>query len=185
VDFFDLKGVVVGALERLHIPDYTFERVTDYPYHPGIAAELRIAGQPVGTLGQLHPDVIDAFDLDARKVFAAEFDLAPWIAAARSQYAFRPISRFPALRQDLALVVDESVPSEDVERAIEEAAGPLLTDIRLFDVYRGEQLGEGKKSLAYQLAFCAADRSMEEEEVNAIRDGMLPDLENKLGAKIR
>jgi phenylalanyl-tRNA synthetase beta chain len=183
--FHDLKGIVESLLAKLHASDAAFAPVADSRFHPGAAAELRIGGEPCGVLGQVHPAVADAYDLDGRAVFAADLELERLTAAASSVYSFRPIPRFPPVLQDLALVVDESVPAERVAAAIREAAGPLLTDVRLFDLYRGEQVGAGKKSLAFQLTYCSSERSLEEREVNAIREAMLGPLAEKLGAKIR
>ena len=183
--FFDLKGIVEGLLRYFHVDEYSFSRTSEPPFHPGIAAELLIRGRSAGHLGQVHPAVLEAYDLERRTVVAAELDLRPWLEANRSQFPFRSFSRFPPVRQDLALVVDDDVAAGDVLGAIRETAGPLLTDIRLFDVYRGKQLQDGKKSLAFELTFCAEDRSLLEEEVNQIRDEILPVLEEKLGARLR
>ena len=113
------------------------------------------------------------------------FALALLLDASRTDYPFRSFSSQPAVYQDLALVVNDDVPAGIVMATIRESAGELLTDISLFDIYRGEQLGEGKKSLAFQLTFCATDRSLEEKEINELREAMLGPLEEKLGAKIR
>ena len=150
-----------------------------------MAAAVLIAGKPAGTIGRIHPKVIEAYGLGEREVFAADFDLALLLDASRTDYPFRSFSSQPAVYQDLALVVNDDVPAGTVMATIRESAGELLTDISLFDIYRGEQLGEGKKSLAFQLTFCAADRSLEEKEINELREAMLGPLEEKLGAKIR
>jgi phenylalanyl-tRNA synthetase beta chain len=183
--FHDLKGIVEALLAKLRVADAALAPAGGAPFHPGIAAELCIGGRPAGALGQLHPAVRDAYGFEGRAVLAAELELEPWIEASREQHPYRPFSRFPAVRQDLALVVGEEVSADQVSSAIREAAGPLLASIRLFDVYHGKQVGEGKKSLAFELTYSADDRSLLEEEVNALRDAMLPELEKRLGAKIR
>ncbi len=184
-EFHDLKGIVVNVLEKLHVADYQFVPAKGAPYHPGVAAALVVNGEAVGTLGQIHPNVIEAYDLDDRVVFAADFEVDKITASSSSLYPFRRISRYPAVRQDLALVVNDHVPAADVLQALQDAAGPLLTEIRLFDLFTGEQLGEGKKSLAFELAFCAEDRSLAEKEINELREAILGPLEEKLGAVIR
>ena len=183
--FHDLKGIVEILLNKLHVQNFDFQAIQGPPYHPGIAAALLVDGKPAGTIGKIHPKVIEAYDLGKREVFAAEFDHELLLGASRTNYPFRAFSSQPAVYQDLALVVDDEVAAGAVMSTIREAAGELLTDISLFDIYRGEQLGEGKKSLAFQLTFCAADRSLEEKEINDLRDAMLGPLEEKLGAKIR
>ena len=183
--FHDLKGITEVLLKKLHVGNIEFKPVQGTPYHPGVAAALLIDGKPAGTIGKVHPKVIEAYDLGKREVFVAEFDHELLLAASQTNYPFRAFSSQPAVYQDLALVVDDEVAAGAVMGTIREAAGELLTDISLFDIYRGEQLGEGKKSLAFQLTFCAADRSLEEKEINDLREAMLGPLEEKLGAKIR
>ncbi|MCH2582460.1 MAG: hypothetical protein MK133_14830, partial [Planctomycetes bacterium] len=183
--FHDLKGITEILLKQLHVGNIEFEPLQGTPYHPGVAAALLIDGKPAGTIGKVHPKVIEAYDLGKREVFVAEFDHELLLAASQPNYPFRAFSSQPAVYQDLALVVDDEVAAGAVMSTIREAAGELLTDISLFDIYRGEQLGDGKKSLAFQLTFCAADRSLEEKEINDLREAMLGPLEEKLGAKIR
>ena len=183
--FFDMKGLLEGLLERLHLKDYRFERSGETPYHPGAAAQLRIGDHSVGTLGQLHPAVLEAYELEKRTVIAAEIELKPLIEATRSQHPFEAFSRFPPVRQDWNLVVDDDMEASRVMDTIQDTVGQLLKDIRLLNVYRGEQLGDGKKSLAFQLTFCADDHSLLEEDVNRIRDGALSVLEEKVGARLR
>ena len=183
--FHDLKGIIEVLLKKLHVKNIEFEPLQGTPYHPGVAAALLIDGKPAGTIGKVHPKVIEAYDLGKREVFVAEFDHELLLAASQANYPFRAFSSQPAVYQDLALVVDDEVAAGAVMNTIREAAGELLTGISLFDIYRGEQLGDGKKSLAFQLTFCAADRSLEEKEINDLREAMLGPLEEKLGAKIR
>lgn len=183
--FHDLKGIAKVLFNKLHIESCEFKPGQGGTYHPGVAALVLIDGKPAGTIGKIHPKVIEAYNLGEREVFAADLDLNLLLDALRTDYPFRSFSSQPAVYQDLALVVNDEVPAGDVMATIRESAGELLTDIDLFDIYRGEQLGEGKKSLAFQLTFCAEDRSLEEREINDLRDAMLGPLEEKLGAKIR
>ena len=184
-DFFDLKGIVEALFGRLHIREFRFAPACDTPYHPGVAAVLLVGETPVGALGQIHPRVAEAYNLGKRRVFAAEFDLEPLVAASTDAYPYTPFSRFPTVRQDLALIVDDGVPAQHVQQVIEESAGELLNDIRLFDIYRGDQIGADKKSLAFELSFSAPDRSLTEDEVNELRESMLGPLGEKIGATIR
>ena len=183
--FHDLKGITETLLKKLHVQEYEFTPQAGPPYHPGAAALLMVNGNLAGTIGKIHPSVIEAYDLGKREVYAAEFDHGLLLQATQTNYPFKPFSSHPAIFQDLALVVDDDVAAGSVMSTIQEAAGELLTGISLFDIYRGEQLGEGKKSLAFQLTFCAGDRSLEEKEINDLRESMLGPLEEKLGAKIR
>jgi phenylalanyl-tRNA synthetase beta chain len=140
------------------------------PWHPGRCAALALAdGTVVGHVGELHPKVVAALELPARTV-AGELDVDALVAASGVPVQARPLSTFPPAHTDVALVVDESVPAARVESALREGAGEGLESLVLFDVYRGEQTGEGKKSLAYRLTFRAVDRTLTTDEVSALRD---------------
>ncbi|MFY1632457.1 phenylalanine--tRNA ligase subunit beta [Solwaraspora sp. WMMB335] len=152
------------------------------PWHPGRCAELLVDGSVVGHAGELHPTVVTALELP-RRTCAMELDLdalpdAPVTPAPR-------ISGFPPALIDVAVVVDTTTPAEQVRRALVEGAGELLESVRLFDVYAGEQLGAGRKSLAYKLAFRAADRTLTVEEAVAARDAAVAEAASRLGATLR
>ncbi|GGO91554.1 phenylalanine--tRNA ligase beta subunit [Nocardioides phosphati] len=138
------------------------------PWHPGRCAAVSVDGVLLGHAGELHPKVCKAFGLPARSA-AAEIDLDALLEHATSPQAPR-FSSYPVAKEDVALVVDASVPAAAVEAALREGAGELLESIRLFDVFTGEQVGEGKKSLAFALRFRAADRTLAEGESGAARD---------------
>lgn len=143
------------------------------PWHPGRCARLELAdGTVVGHAGELHPKVVERLGLPAR-VAAFEVDLSALVAAGGSLVTAAPVSAFPAAKEDLAFVVDASVPAATVEAAIVAGAGDLLEDVALFDVFTGPQLGEGKKSLAYALRLRAADRTLGADDVRAVREGVV------------
>lgn len=152
------------------------------PWHPGRCAELKVDGTVVGHAGELHPQVLEALDLPARTC-AMEIDLTalPFDAELPAPM----LSAFPAVHQDIALVVDESVPAEAVRRTVEEAAGELLESVTLFDVYRSEHLGAGKKSLAFGLVFRAGDRTLTEDEASEARMQAAQAAESAHGAAMR
>ena len=154
------------------------------PWHPGRCAELVVAGEVVGWAGELHPRVCAALDLPAR-TRAAEVALAPVFANAAAHVAAPALSTFPPANVDVALVVAAGTAAADVERALREGAGPLLEDIRLFDVYTGPQAGEGRKSLAFQLRFRAPDTTLTDEQVNAMRDEAVAAAAAATGAVLR
>lgn len=185
LDFFDLKGVVEVLLDRLGIVGARFEP-SDHPsFHPGRQAALWLGEEMAGHLGEVHPQVCAQFELPARRVCLAEFHLLPFLHHAGLRL-YEPLSRFPAVVQDIAVVVDEDIPAERVAEVIRRAGGPLLRDVALFDVYRGSPLPEGKRSLAYRLTFQAMDRVLVEDEVNRLREKkIVPALERELGATIR
>lgn len=184
-DFFTLKGVVEALLTGLHLGEVTFDPVSHPLFAPGRSARVAVLGAAVGVLGEIHPQVRAAFDLAVSPVCLAELDLDRLLARMASSYPVRPIPRFPPVLEDVALVVEEAVPAAALSAAIRAAGGPLLADVRLFDVYRGEQLASGKKSLAFSLAFQAADRTLTDAEVEAEKRRILEAVSRELGALLR
>ncbi|MEN5075764.1 phenylalanine--tRNA ligase subunit beta [Isoptericola cucumis] len=156
------------------------------PWHPGRCAALALAdGTVVGHAGELHPKVLEALDLPARAA-AFEVDLDALVAAAGdAPVTAEPVSAFPAAKEDFAFVVDADVPAADVQAAVVAGAGSLLEDARLFDVFTGDQVGEGKKSLAYSLRLRAADRTLTADDVRAVRDGVVAAAAERVGAVLR
>ncbi len=148
--------------------ELTVRNVERAPWHPGRCAELTVGETVIGHAGELHPKVCQAFGLPARSS-AVELNLDALIAAGPATVTARPFSSYPVAKEDVALIVAADVPAADVEAALAEGAGELLESIRLFDVYTGEQIGEGKKSLAFALRFRAPDRTLKENEVAETR----------------
>ena len=185
MDFLDLKGVVEALLDHLGLlADARFEPVLNPLFGPR-AARLLIKGKAVGILGEVHPAVRRAFDLPEQRVAVAELQLAPFVAAVSHKAKMQPISSFPAVKEDLALVVDESVTAEQVEQAIRQAGGSLLQAVQLFDVYRGKQVAAGKKSLAYALTFQAEDKTLKDADVEKVRKRIVARLSQTVGAELR
>ena len=139
------------------------------PWHPGRCAEVVAGGQVVGRAGELHPRVCTAWGVPPRTV-AAEVDLGRLLELAPEDTVAPRLSHYPVAKEDVALVVDAAVTVAEVEAALREGAGELLESVRLFDVYTGSQVGEGKKSLAFALRFRAPDRTLTEGEAGAARD---------------
>ena len=184
-DFFDLKGRLELMLQDLHLSEFSFAPVQAVPWlHPGKAAAVKIRGQTVGTLGELHPVTKQRYDFGQDAVLVAEIDLELLSQMAPS-FEFRPVPEFPPVLEDIAIILDESVPVSRVEALIREAGGASLARVRLFDVYRGEQIPTGKKSLAYGLTYQAADRTLTDAEAAAIRREVVKRLEQDLGATLR
>lgn len=188
LDFFDLKGIVETLLARLHVPGVVYEPAAPEAvptYQPGRTARLLIAGVEVGFLGELHPSVREAYDLPVRRVAAAELDLETLLAQVPPTWFVVPISPYPAVLQDLAVVVDESVSAAAVQAFVAEAGGPLLQRIQLFDVYRGAPVPDGKKSLAYALTFQAPDKTLSDALVAKQVERIVQRLRRELGAELR
>ena len=154
------------------------------PFHPGRCAALLAGEQVVGHAGELHPRVVKAFGLPER-TSAMELDLDLLEAAGGGPVTGPRVSTFPVATQDVALVVDAAVPAADVERALSEGAGELLESVRLFDIFTGPQIGEGRKSLAYALRFRAGDRTLTAEEASGARDAAVSAAAERTGAVLR
>ncbi|GAA4579856.1 hypothetical protein GCM10023176_58420 [Micromonospora coerulea] len=152
------------------------------PWHPGRCAELLVDGTAVGYAGELHPTVVATLELPRRtSVMELDLDALP----AAPPVTGPAISTFPPALIDVALVVDETVPAAEVQRALTEGAGELLEGVRLFDVYASAQLGAGRKSLAYKLTFRAPDRTLTVEEAVAARDAAVAEAARRFGATLR
>ena len=154
------------------------------PWHPGRCARLLIDGRVVGHAGELHPKVLTELGLPPR-TSAMELDFDALLPARDLPVQAPLVSTFPVASQDVALVVDESVPAATVQSALTRGAGVLLESISLFDVYQGERIGEGKKSLAFSLRFRAADRTLTVEEATQARDAAVSLAAEQTGAVLR
>jgi phenylalanyl-tRNA synthetase beta chain len=183
--FFDLKGVVEALLDRLGIAGLTWERGEHPGLHPGRTARVMIGGADAGLLGELHPAVRSAFDLPEIPIAVMELDVEALLAAWGAAQMMAEISGQPAIYEDVAVVVDEGTPAAQVAALIRQIGGKLLTDVRLFDIYRGGQVPAGKKSLAYALSFQASDRTLTDEETAKLRSKIVARLERELGATLR
>jgi len=185
IDFYDMKGILTALLDGLHIQGARFEPAEHPTFHPGKCARLLLGEQPLGVLGELHPLVSEHYDLPAAPLLAAEIDLQALIDAVPERYDLEPVPSYPPVLEDLAVIVDEDLPAERILGIIQQAGGKLLVGVRLFDVYHGEQIGAGKKSLAYSLAYQSPERTLTDNEVLQVRQRILRRLEQELGAKLR
>lgn len=154
------------------------------PWHPGRCAQLFIGNVGVGHAGELHPKVCQRYGIPPRSV-AAELDLEVLISHAPDIVVAQTLASYPVAKEDVALVVDEAVPAADVEAALRQGAGELLEAVRLFDVYVGEQVGAGRKSLAYSLRFRAPDRTLTEAEIRTAREAAVECAATRFGAALR
>jgi len=150
--------------------------------HPGACAEVRLGGQVIGHVGELHPAVVRSLELAGTPVV---FEVALPLLVGSRRPAFAPFSRFPAVRRDLAVVVGEEIPAAAVLALVSKVAGPLLRDLQLFDVYCGQGIDSGKKSLALGLLFQAPSSTLVDSQVEALVADILRQLGLELGASLR
>jgi phenylalanyl-tRNA synthetase beta chain len=188
-DVLDARGVVESLLEELGVGGgeeggWTLGDPPGEPFHPGRSARVLLAGRPVGIVGELHPREASSLEIDGR-VAVAELELEPLRVAADRAFRLVEVPRFPPIRRDLAFVLDEGVPAGAVQAVLEAAAGELLDRSLLFDVFRGEAISDGRKSLAFALEFRAPDRTLTDEEVEPIVATIVDRLRSELGAELR
>jgi phenylalanyl-tRNA synthetase beta chain len=183
-DFFAAKGMVEELLDRLGVGGWDIEASSEeYSYHPGRCARLSVGGEALGVIGEIHPEVVENYGMEGRAV-SFSLDVDTLFRHARLEKAYTPLPRFPAVSRDLALVCDDGIPVKKLEKAIREGAGGLLENVKLFDVYRGEQIAPGKKSVAFSVNLRSADSTLTEERVSGAMKKVIKELE-KAGAALR
>ena len=178
-DFFDLKGVVELVLDKLGmkgLKEYDARAGKSF-LHPGRQANVIYDGEVIGYLGEIHPEVLDNYDIGT-KAYVAVLDMPKLVERASFDYKYEGIAKFPAVTRDLSLVMKKDVLAGDVEAVIRKASGKLLESYKLFDVYEGSQIEEGYKSLAYSIVFRAKDRTLEESDITPLMDKILKGLAN-------
>ena len=184
-DFFTMKGVVEEFFGQVGLKNkITYDPTDKKPFlHPGRQADIIYDGEKVGFLGEVHPQVCDNYNIGER-VYFADIDMPHIVAGANFDRKYEGIAKFPASARDISLVVDKDILIGTMEAAIEKKGGKLLESCSLFDIYEGSQVGEGKKSVAFNLVFRAKDRTLADTEVNELMDKILAEL-TKLGAVLR
>jgi len=181
LDFFDAKGIVESLLSRLGV-EADFKPCSDESLHPTRQTAIAIEGERLGVIGELHPKVLDAFEISG-EVYLFEIDLTALLPLAIGHRLFQPISRFPAIVRDVALVVDSGAAHRQVQDII--TGFPLVSQVALFDVYSGGQLPADKKSLAYRITFQSPSHTLTDDEVNKVQQQILDKLSAELGATLR
>lgn len=185
-DFFTAKGALEAALSAIGVEGCTYAPVggATAPFHPTRAASITLGGASIGVIGEIHPDVCDRFDIPEGAVIV-EVSLAPVFAASPDRKEAVELPRFPSMHIDLAVVVDRGVAAGKVEDIIRKAGSPEVVAVRLFDLYEGEQVPAGKKSLAFSLELRDPERTMTDEEALKVRDRIVSALAERLGAEMR
>ena len=183
-DFYSLKGVVEALLDVLGIADYDVSAVSDNPtFHPGRCACISKDGRDIGTIGEIHPLVLQNYGINT-KVYAAKLDASALFDLRCVSKEYKPLPKYPATARDIAVLCDDALPVLDMKKAIQKAAGPILERVSLFDVYKGQQVPDGKKSVAWSLSFRAPDRTLTDEETDGAMKKVLKALD-EMGAVLR
>ncbi|MEW6725323.1 MAG: phenylalanine--tRNA ligase subunit beta [Bacillota bacterium] len=182
-DFYTLKGIIEALAVSLGVGGLSFQPSDHAWLHPGRQAVIYLNGDEIGVMGELHPDVVDRFELGGRPQ-VAELCFDRLTAGGGATPVYRAIPRFPAAVRDLALVVRTDIPAEVVLELIRETAGPTLAEVRLFDVYEGRPVTVGFRSLAYTLVY-RADRTLNDDEIDASIEAVVDEARSRLGAQLR
>ncbi len=183
--FYDMTGVVEELMSVLGIKKYGFEPVCDNPtFHPGRTAKLIVNGKECGIVGEIHPNVAQKFEA-AQRNYIGMIDMETLVAGASLKPEYQPLPRFPAVSRDIAMLVDDHVLVKQIEQLVSAKAGRIFEELKLFDVYKGKQVPEGKKSVAYSITFRASDRTLTDEEVGNAMSHIIKALSDKLGAQLR
>lgn len=168
LDFYFLKGIMAELFDRLGIKDWQLVKEEMEPYlHPGRAGNVYVGDEKVGFIGEIHPQVQENYDL-ADRAYVFQINLNPVLELAQDVVKYSPLAKYPAVERDMALLSKDNVPAQEIEEVIRKNGGKILTKVKLFDVYKGTQIPEGYKSLAYSLTFQAADRTLTDEEVTSV-----------------
>lgn len=185
VNFYTLKGILENILEAIHINHYEIEKeINNTSYHPGRCAKIKVGIDVIATLGEVHPEVLDNYGI-TRRVYLWEVNITKLVKYAKSNKKYTEVPKFPAVERDIAIIVEEDIEVGQIEKIIEKKAKKLLESIQLFDIYRNEKLGENKKSVAYSLIFRDKNKTLSDEEINEVMEGIVIELEKELGAKLR
>ncbi|MDO4745985.1 MAG: phenylalanine--tRNA ligase subunit beta, partial [Bacillota bacterium] len=197
-DFYSLKGNIVELLKIMGIKDVQFVAESEYGvYHPGRCARIAVpSGRPVpegmepetdelGIMGEIHPDVAENYGMDGMRVYCCEIMFDSVIRHADTNIVFSPLPKYPSTSRDIALLVDEDMEVGKIEAVIKANGGNILESVKLFDVYRGKQVEEGKKSVAFALVYRDAEKTLTDEDVAEVHDKVLEALKEKLNAVLR
>jgi phenylalanyl-tRNA synthetase beta chain len=185
IDFYDIKGLMEGILGQFLLPNAQWDTTAVEPFlHPGKACAIRCQGQIVGTLGEVHPQTLQAFEID-QPVYLLDLNLAALFALATGHAGFRPLSRYPDIYRDSAFLIDEEIPAAQVFATLAEVKNKNLEDIVLFDVYRGQGVPQGKKSLAIRARYRSLEKTLTDEEIQSVHGKIIRTLQKNLGAEIR
>jgi phenylalanyl-tRNA synthetase beta chain len=181
MDFFDAKGIIEGLLSRKSL-DLRFEKGQDESFHPNVRSDIFVGDQRIGVVGEVHPRVRFAFDIE-EPVYLMEIDLKSLILFSDIHRMFHSIPKFPSILRDMALIVDANITHEKVKKIIQ--SFPLVEEVEIFDVYSGEQVPMGKKSLAYRIRYRSLDHTLTDIEVGGVQEQVLKRLSGEVGAVLR
>ncbi len=185
IDFFDVKGCLEDLFEFLQVKEITFERNENIPYlHPGKSSTLLLREEALGALGEIHPETLNHYEIPG-KVYLFEIDFDRLVKGASEKRRFQPLPKYPAVYRDLSLMVEDLLEAKKIEKAIRSLEQPFIDDIKLFDVYQGSPVPQGKKSISYRIRYQAQDRTLTDDEVNHHHEKVISQLMEIFKAELR
>ena len=185
VDFYTLKGLIENVLEISNINRFDIEKETNNgSYHPGRCANIKVGIDVIATIGEVHPEVLNNYDIEKR-VYVAEVNITKLTKYSKSNKKYVEVPKFPAVERDIAIIVEEKVEVGQIEKIIIKKSKKWLEEVKLFDIYRDEKLGENKKSVAYSLIFRDKNKTLSDQEINTTMESIITELEKTLGAELR
>lgn len=191
VDFYTLKGLIENVLEVSNVNSYDIQKETkNQSYHPGRCANIKVGIDVIATIGEVHPEVLMNYDIN-KKCYLAEVNITKIVKYSKQNKKYHEVPKFPAVERDIAIIVDEKIEVGEIEKAIIRKARKILKgkksleELKLFDIYRDEKIGESKKSVAYSLVFRDLTKSLSDDEINPVMEEITKELENKFNAELR
>ncbi len=185
VDFYDLKGIVEGLLAQLNVSDLDWVVCESEPFlHPGKSCEIRFQGKTVGTLGEVHPQTLETFEI-AQPVYLVDLDLVQLFSVIGGHPGFRPLSRYPDVYRDSAFLVDNEISAARVFEVVNAVKNKNIEDVVLFDLYCGKGIPEGKKSLAIRVRYRSLEKTLTDDEIQSVHDKIVRALQKNLNVEIR
>ena len=185
LDFYTLKGLTENILEQINVNKYDVAKEKENrSYHPGRCANFKVGNDIIATIGEVHPEVLENYDI-SRRVYLAELNITKVTKYARNNKKYVEIPKFPAVERDIAVIVNEQIEVGQIEKIITKKAKKLLESMNLFDIYRDEKIGHNKKSVAYALRFRDKNKTLQDEEINQVMENIIAELEKQLGAELR
>lgn len=189
-DFYDIKGIADTLLDALGIHDTEYLRIANSTsfdekttFHPGRSAVIIKDGVEIGVLGEIHPDTAANYGFGV-KVYTAKINITEIIDLAETEISYKPLPKYPATTRDLSLICNDDIQAADIEKTIKKAAGKLLEKVTLFDVYKGKQIEDGKKSISYSLSMRSHDGTLTDEQADSVMKKVLKALK-EIGADLR
>ena len=184
VDFYDMKGIIEGLFEKLQVPDFKFSPSTEPYLHPGKSCNVIVDGQTIGSFGEVHPTVQEAYNLNG-VTYVMEIELLPLVPSATNVPQYHSLPKFPSTSRDIAVVVPKEVSMEELEKVIRDNAGALLQEVKVFDLYTGKQVAEGSKSMAFNLTFQDKEKTLTDGEIDEIIKKIVSVVGETFKAKLR